>query len=73
MTSTIRLARWAALASLVGFTLMAAEHAAAQAVNLEALGIPRNCSHIQLHELPPENIAVRGGQPMLDLPAMLLL
>jgi len=39
--------------------------------NLEAVGIPRNCSLIQLHELPPENIAVRGGSPMTDFPAML--
>jgi hypothetical protein len=39
--------------------------------NLEALGIPRNCSLIQLHELPPEDIAIRGGQPMIDFPAML--
>ena len=38
--------------------------------NLEALGIPRNCSLIQLHELPPENIAIRGGHPMTDFPAM---
>jgi hypothetical protein len=34
--------------------------------NLEAFGIPRNCSLIQLHELPPTDIAVRGGQPMAD-------
>jgi hypothetical protein len=39
--------------------------------NLEALGIPRNCSLIQLHELPPGDIAIRGGQPMTDFPAML--
>lgn len=39
--------------------------------NLEALGIPRNCSLIQLHELPPEDIAIRGGQPMTDFPEML--
>jgi hypothetical protein len=39
--------------------------------NLEALGIPRNCSLIQLHELPPEDIAIRGGRPMSDFPAML--
>ena len=39
--------------------------------NLEALGIPRNCSLIQLHELPPENIAIRGGHPMTDFPAMI--
>lgn len=38
---------------------------------LEALGIPRNCSLIQLHELPVENIAIRGGRPMTDFPAML--
>jgi hypothetical protein len=39
--------------------------------NLEALGIPRNCSLIQLHELPPEDIAIRGGHPMCDFPAMI--
>ena len=39
--------------------------------NLEALGIPRNCSLIQLHELPPEDIAIRGGRPMCDFPAMI--
>jgi hypothetical protein len=39
--------------------------------NLEALGIPRNCSLIQLHELPPGDIAMRGGRPMTDFPAML--
>ena len=39
--------------------------------NLEALGIPRNCSLIQLHELPPGDIAIRGGQPMSDFPAMI--
>jgi hypothetical protein len=39
--------------------------------NLEALGIPRNCSLIQLHELPPENIAIRRGKPMTDFPAMI--
>jgi len=39
--------------------------------NLEALGIPRNCSLIQLHELPPEDIAIRGGHPMIDFPAMI--
>src|SRR6185369_11527683 len=38
--------------------------------NLEALGIPRNCSLIQLHELPPEDIAIRGGHPMLVFFAM---
>ncbi len=40
--------------------------------NLEALGIPRNCSLIQLHELPPEDIAIRGGHPMRDFPAMIV-
>lgn len=35
--------------------------------NLERLGIPRNCILIQLHELAPQDIAVRGGQPMSDL------
>ena len=39
--------------------------------NLEALGIPRNCSLIQLHELPPGDIAIRGGHPMTDFPAMI--
>lgn len=39
--------------------------------NLEAIGIPRNCSLIQLHELPPEDIAIRGGHPMTDFPYML--
>ena len=39
--------------------------------NLEALGIPRNCSLIQLHEVPPGDIAIRGGQPMSDFPAMI--
>jgi len=39
--------------------------------NLEALGIPRNCSLIQLHELPPEGIAIRGGHPMIDFPEMI--
>ena len=38
--------------------------------NLEVLGIPRNCSLIQLHELPPEDIAILGGHPMTDFPAM---
>ena len=32
--------------------------------NLERLGVPRNCVLIQLHELPADDIAVRGGQPM---------
>ncbi|MGN6830024.1 tautomerase family protein [Paucibacter sp. M5-1] len=35
--------------------------------NLESVGIPRNCSLIQIHELPPENIAIRGGQAMSDM------
>ena len=35
--------------------------------NFERLGIPRNCVLIQLHELPPTDIAIRGGQPMSDL------
>lgn len=39
--------------------------------NLEALGIPRNCTLIQLHELPPDDIAIRGGRPMVDFPEML--
>jgi hypothetical protein len=39
--------------------------------NLEALGIPRNCSLIQLHELPPGDIAIRGGHPMTDFPTMI--
>jgi hypothetical protein len=39
--------------------------------NLEALGIPRDCTLIQLHELPPEDIAIRGGHPMTDFPAMI--
>ena len=39
--------------------------------NLEALGVPRNCSLIQLHELPTTDIAIRGGQPMSDFPAMI--
>ena len=39
--------------------------------NLEALGIPRNCSLIQLHELPPGDIAIRGGRPMTDFPEMI--
>ena len=39
--------------------------------NLEPLGIPRNCSLIQLHELPPGDIAIRGGRPMTDFPAMI--
>jgi hypothetical protein len=39
--------------------------------NLEALGIPRDCSLVQLHELPPEDIAIRGGHPMIDFPTMI--
>ena len=39
--------------------------------NLETLGIPRNCILIQLHELPPEDIAIRGGHPMTDFPEMI--
>ena len=39
--------------------------------NLEALGIPRNCSLIHLHEPPPGDIAIRGGSPMTDFPAMI--
>lgn len=34
---------------------------------LERLGVPRNCVLIQLHELPAEDIAIRGGQPMSQL------
>ena len=34
---------------------------------LEALGIPRMCVLIKLHELAPENIAVRGGQAVCDV------
>lgn len=33
----------------------------------EAFGIPRACVLIRLHELPPENIGVRGGQPISDV------
>jgi hypothetical protein len=39
--------------------------------NLAVLGIPRNCCLIQLHELPPGDIAIRGGHPMTDFPAMI--
>ena len=39
--------------------------------NLEPLGIPRNCCLIQLHELPPGDIAIRGGHPLTDFPAMI--
>jgi hypothetical protein len=34
---------------------------------LEALGIPRMCVLIKLHELAPENVAVRGGQAVCDV------
>ena len=34
---------------------------------LEAFGIPRACVLVRLHELPPENIAVRGGLPVCDV------
>ena len=34
---------------------------------LEVLGIPRLCVLIKLHELAPENIAVRGGQAVCDV------
>lgn len=34
---------------------------------LETFGIPRACVLIRLHELPPENIAVRGGQAVCDI------
>ena len=34
---------------------------------LERFGIPRNCVLIRLHELAPENIAVRGGQAVCDV------
>ncbi len=40
---------------------------AAIAERLEALGIPRLCLLIKLHELPPENIGVRGGQALCDV------
>ena len=35
--------------------------------NLEALGIPGQCVLVRLHEMPPENIAVRGGHPVCDV------
>jgi hypothetical protein len=35
--------------------------------SLEALGILGACILIRLHELPPENIGVRGGQPVCDV------
>ncbi|MBA3771586.1 MAG: tautomerase family protein [Ramlibacter sp.] len=34
---------------------------------LEPLGIPRLCVLIKLHELPSENIGVRGGQALCDV------
>jgi 5-carboxymethyl-2-hydroxymuconate isomerase len=34
---------------------------------LEPLGIPAMCVLIKLHELPSENIAVRGGQAVCDI------
>ena len=34
---------------------------------LEALGIPRECVLVRLHELPPENFGVRGGQALCDV------
>ena len=34
---------------------------------LEAFGIPKACILVRLHELPPENIAVRGGLPVCDV------
>jgi phenylpyruvate tautomerase PptA (4-oxalocrotonate tautomerase family) len=34
---------------------------------LQVLGIPSNCVLIKLHELDPENIAVRGGQAVCDV------
>lgn len=34
---------------------------------LELLGIPRMCVLIKLHELSPENVAVRGGQALCDI------
>lgn len=30
-------------------------------------GIPAPCILIRLHELPPENFGVRGGQPICDI------
>ena len=35
--------------------------------SLEELGIPAPCVLIRLHELPPENIGVRGGLPVCDV------
>jgi hypothetical protein len=34
---------------------------------LETFGIPRACVLVRLHELPPENFAVRGGQALCDV------
>ncbi|KQP12766.1 tautomerase family protein [Pseudorhodoferax sp. Leaf267] len=34
---------------------------------LETLGIPPACVLVRLHELPPENFAVRGGQAICDI------
>lgn len=34
---------------------------------LQTLGIPPACVLVRLHELPPENIAVRGGLPICDV------
>ena len=35
--------------------------------SLEELGIPGQCVLVRLHELPPENFGVRGGQPVCDI------
>jgi len=34
---------------------------------LQAFGIPPACVLIRLHELPPENYGVRGGQALCDV------
>lgn len=34
---------------------------------LEAFGIPPACVLVRLHEMPAENIAVRGGQAVCDI------
>jgi Tautomerase enzyme len=34
---------------------------------LQALGIPRVCVLIRLHELPAQNFGVRGGVPLCDV------
>ena len=34
---------------------------------LRALGIPKACVLIRLHELPAENFGVRGGMPLCDV------